>query len=719
MTKKITQKALFTKPMMAFLCVFFFTINNTQATPKPNLRNLRIGNIKVWLTQKAQRRVRQEVRRIKANPYFKQKQVPLANLYLSLVAQELRPLQIPIAFKYLALANNPEKDSIRFWANAPQMASTLNLRVNAQLDETLNIVMTSQAVALYFRKKHQRNNNWIATLLSYQMSPYQIRRFLRKNYSRKINTLRLDKDIPPFLLKFLATWTAYSPALGKKKRYPVTLIKYDLVNHKTFAHIGKEFSIPSALIQHYNAWFRGKTIPDGRKYYVIIPMPTYSPSRNVSTRKHKKRITHKSPSKPVTLASGVTHKVSRGETLYSISRLYGVSVPAIKKWNHLTSNKLRAGQQLSMTKQAKRSRIRLMAQRVPQRNSTRYAGGTKTRNTISGRKLTRHSPVKRTRKALTHIVKSGDNLYRISKKYKVSVAQIRSLNRMKNDMVFIGKRLVIRPASGKVATSHTSYPRIDKAATSAPNVPQVMYVTGMKLKLTSYARRLIQYEINQLKSHPRFFQKKLQRIQVYMPIIKKILHNKRIPRDFKFLPILESSLIANAVSASNAVGYWQFKEDAALEVGIQIDENVDERLNIVAATTGATRYLNRNHLFFQNWLHTLLSYNLGFAGTQEYLDSRYLNYEPVKVKAMTIDGNTHWYIRRFLAHKLVFEKPLNNYIATSTRLGHYTHHTKGTLQDIARKKRVSLTLLRKYNQWLKTWKIPNDKAYTVILPFKN
>jgi membrane-bound lytic murein transglycosylase D len=246
-----------------------------------------------------------------------------------------------------------------------------------------------------------------------------------------------------------------------------------------------------------------------------------------------------------------------------------------------------------------------------------------------------------------------------------------------------------------------------------------MYVAGVKLKITNYAQRLIQSEINQLTSHPRFFQKKLARIKVYMPIIKKILRSEHIPADFRFLPILESSLIANAVSSSNAVGYWQFKEESALEVGIQIDENVDERLNIVTATQGATRYLNRNHLFFKNWLHTLLSYNLGFAGTQEYLDDLYVNYQPTRVRTMTIDGNTHWYIRRFIAHKLVFEKPLSRYIATSTRLKYFTLRKSSSLQQIARKKRVSIGSLRMYNQWLKSWHIPDDKPYTIILPLKN
>lgn len=739
MTKNLILKALFKRAGIAFLLGTYIVLTHqVQAASIP--RSFRIGSIKIELSYRAKQQINREVQQIKVSPYFLKKQVPLAGLYLPLIQQELRLLKIPTAFKYLALVNNPLQDSIKFWANATDMAPMLGLRVNARLDESLNVVMTSKALALFFRKKYQRSQNWLKTLLYYQMSPYQVRRFLRHNYHRTTKTLRLDRDIPMFLVNFLATWNAYSAALPKKKKYTVTLIKYDLVNNKTFSRIGKEFSLPSASVQSYNAWFRGKVIPNGRKYYVIIPMPTRSPSGNANA--------YSSPAKKPTIARynrikstpkrQIKHRVSRGETLYSISRMYEVSIDKVKKWNGLGSNKLSAGQQLYMSvpthqklppqHSALLANHRASTTSAHRRKTTRYAGGTNTRTMrkLAGARLTANSLVSAKRHSSSpvfHIVQSGDNLYRISKKYKVSVTKLRTLNKMRNNTVFVGKKLLIKASGNRGTAAYNRFTqphgRVERAAPNSPNVPNTMYIAGVKLKITNYAQRLIQSEINQLTRHPRFFQKKLARIKVYMPIIKHILRSEHIPADFRFLPILESSLIANAVSTSNAVGYWQFKEESALEVGIQIDENVDERLNIVTATQGATRYLKRNHLFFKNWLYTLLSYNLGFAGTQEYLDDLYVNYQPTRVKTMTIDGNTHWYIRRFIAHKLVFEKPLNRYIATSTRLKYFTLRKSSSLQQIARKKRVSIGSLRMYNQWLKSWHIPDDKPYIIILPLRN
>ncbi|HAS41650.1 MAG TPA: hypothetical protein DCS93_14305 [Microscillaceae bacterium] len=750
MTKLTVSKAFNQKPLVAFLCVFFF-VQSLAIQAKPVPQNWKIGNIKLKLSYQARLKIKKEARYIQSTPFFRTNKVRLASLHLPLVAQELRPHKVPDIFKYLALVNNPSRDSIKFWNDAQRMAPMLGLRMNAVLDETLNIVMTSEAMAKFFRKRYLNKYNWVASLLSYAMSAYHINNFLKKHYQYKTKTLKLDKDIPHFLLNFLATVEAYRPAIEQKKRYSVTLIKYDLVNNKSFARIGQEFSIPSSTIQRYNAWFRGQVIPQGRKYYVVIPMPTFSPSRNIEVattpRKTNKGITRRRLSSRTTsykkaknyaAAPGNSrkthHLVSRGETLYSIARLYGVSVFALKKWNALPDNRLNAGQKLRVQVQsssriaAQSSKLRLVAaanRSVTKKRTVRYAGGTSI-NKSNYKKLRKYQPRRKPRAAVTHLVKSGENLYRISRKYNMSVARIKSLNQMRDDRVFVGKRLIIRPAvAGSIDNArdlqmHTTWVNhSSKAATNSPNVPATMYVAGMKLRLTAYAQRLIQHDINQLTAQPRFFKQKLARIKEYMPIIKRILGKESIPGDFRFLPILESSMIANAVSTSNAVGYWQFKKDAALEVGMQIDEKVDERLNIVAATAGATRYLNRNHLFFQNWLHTLLSYNLGFAGTKVYLEDRYMSYTPTAAREMTIDGNTHWYIRRFLAHKLAFEKPLNSYIRTSHRLTHFNNSQKTTLQQIAQRKGVNVQLLRKYNQWLKIWQIPDEKSYPVIVPLKN
>ena len=141
-----------------------------------------------------------------------------------------------------------------------------------------------------------------------------------------------------------------------------------------------------------------------------------------------------------------------------------------------------------------------------------------------------------------------------------------------------------------------------------------------------------------------------------MPLVEEVLRAENVPLDFKYLPIQESAMIAAARSRSNAVGYWQFKEASGKEVGLTINNRVDERMNIVASSQGAAKYLKRNNLYYNNWIIALLSYNMGFTGAKFYVNKNYPN-QSIK----NLRKDEHQMIKhtgtsgKFLAHKIAFE----------------------------------------------------------------
>jgi len=53
----------------------------------------------------------------------------------------------------------------------------------------------------------------------------------------------------------------------------------------------------------------------------------------------------------MSLDGGGSHTVTKGETLYRISKQYGVSVDNLRAWNHLTDNTIHVGQKLVVSKQ--------------------------------------------------------------------------------------------------------------------------------------------------------------------------------------------------------------------------------------------------------------------------------------------------------------------------------------------------------------------------------
>lgn len=231
----------------------------------------------------------------------------------------------------------------------------------------------------------------------------------------------------------------------------------------------------------------------------------------------------------------------------------------------------------------------------------------------------------------------------------------------------------------------------------------------MTLVIKDDARREIQEDVDKLTQSPKYFNLKVERAKTYFPIIEKIFKEERVPDDFKYLVLQESALISDAVSTSNAVGYWQFKDFTALEVGMRVDHVIDERMNLIASTKGAATYLKKSNYMFNNWLLALQSYQMGAGGVQRSVGDKY-NGE----RTMNITSDTYWYIKKYLAHKVAFEyavsgDPLLKVIQYETR-------SQKTLDEIADEVSVDVLSLREHNKWAKNGTIPGDKSYVVLIP---
>ena len=111
------------------------------------------------------------------------------------------------------------------------------------------------------------------------------------------------------------------------------------------------------------------------------------------------------------LPNYITHKVVKGDTLYSLSKKYNVPVDTIIKDNSLTSSNLSIGQKLRI--------------RVPDNEELECFG------------KDYEIPVK------TYTVKKGDSLYSIAKKYNTSIDNIKKKNNLTSNTLSIGKKLII------------------------------------------------------------------------------------------------------------------------------------------------------------------------------------------------------------------------------------------------------------------------------------
>jgi membrane-bound lytic murein transglycosylase D len=115
-------------------------------------------------------------------------------------------------------------------------------------------------------------------------------------------------------------------------------------------------------------------------------------------------------------------------------------------------------------------------------------------------------------------------------------------------------------------------------------IPEKLMMADVELNIRDGAKATLTGYVNKLTANNKYFRQLVDRSDAYLPIVERIFSEEGLPEDFKYLVIQESSLVSNQVSSSNAVGYWQFKKETATEMGLRVDEEIDERMNIVSSS---------------------------------------------------------------------------------------------------------------------------------------
>jgi len=262
-------------------------------------------------------------------------------------------------------------------------------------------------------------------------------------------------------------------------------------------------------------------------------------------------------------------------------------------------------------------------------------------------------------------------------------------------------------ASSAPTASGQSLP--DGGRGQTPTVPHKIQFAGMTLTIRDDARAEIQKDVDMLTRSPKYFEIKAERARTYFPIIERIFAEERVPEDFKFLVLQESALIADAVSVSDAVGFWQFKDFTAREMGLRVDKDVDERMNIVSSTRGAAKFIKQNNFMFNNWVYALQAYQMGAGGVR-----RAVGDDINGSRHMDITSDTYWYVKKFLAHKVAFQDACET--EPKAKVTEIVASQGGSIAALSSSMSIDAAGLREFNKWVRADKLPSDKPYTVIVP---
>lgn len=93
--------------------------------------------------------------------------------------------------------------------------------------------------------------------------------------------------------------------------------------------------------------------------------------------------------------------------------------------------------------------------------------------------------------------------------------------------------------------------------------------------------------------------------------IDNILVQYGLPKELKYLAVIESNMKANATSWVGAKGPWQFMSYTAKDYGLQVNDVIDERTDYYKSTNAAAKYLLSLYKDLKDWLLVIAAYNGG------------------------------------------------------------------------------------------------------------
>ena len=215
----------------------------------------------------------------------------------------------------------------------------------------------------------------------------------------------------------------------------------------------------------------------------------------------------------------------------------------------------------------------------------------------------------------------------------------------------------------------------------------------------------------------------LKRAQRAFAIIEPILKKNGIPDDFKYVAVIESGLV-NVVSPAGAKGIWQFMPDTAKEIGLEVNENIDERYHLEKATEAACAYFLKAKEKFCNWTLVAASYNAGGTGIKKQLDiQKVSNYYD-----LLLNDETSRYVFRILALKQIMEHPEQYGFPITEEEQYKIVATKKItidssvtdLASLAIQQGINYKILKIHNPWLRTTKMvnPTNKKYQLEIPLE-
>jgi membrane-bound lytic murein transglycosylase D len=361
--------------------------------------------------------------------------------YLPMIQNVLRAEGLPLDLAYVPIIESGFKPNALSrakakgpWQFMKATATEQGLRHDWYIDERSDPEKATVAAAKYLKSLYSVFNDWHLALAAYNGGLGRVQRAMQR--SRKDDFWSLSAS-PQYLPKETREYVPLILAAIIVAKNPAQY-GFDITPHDPISY--EKVIVPRAIDLRRVAEWTGTSIdeiqalnPELRRWTTPLKYPEYAVKVPVGTSANfEKRLAQASPGELVSLK---WYTVKRGETLATVARRLQVGRLDLAEANNISvKSRLRAGQELVIP----RAPATLLASRTERTAPVEVAS-----RAISGSAPV--AAVSRPSESATvmYKVKRGDTLSSIAELFDTTVAKIKSLNRLRGNIIAPGDRLKI------------------------------------------------------------------------------------------------------------------------------------------------------------------------------------------------------------------------------------------------------------------------------------
>ncbi|MGR9114371.1 MAG: LysM peptidoglycan-binding domain-containing protein [Gammaproteobacteria bacterium] len=392
-----------------------------------------------------------------------------AEPYLHLILEEIESKNIPGELALLPViesAFRPDAYSSAhasgLWQFIPSTGRLFGLKQNTWYDGRRDVFASTQAATSYLKELSENfEGDWFLALASYNYGKGNVQRSIEKNLSKDLPTDYWSLSLPNETFTYVPKLMAIAKIFANPGQYNIPLQDipnepyFEVVNMDSQLDLKKAAELANTSMEEIlklnPAFKQWCTAPNG-PHRLLIPIDQAEIFReNLAHLPKEERVSKRTlalaQKRQFNSRHSVKHKIRRGESLNIIARNYGTSTAAIRRANHLSSNKIQAGKYLLIPGKSFKSQ---------------HAAST-----------TRTS-------SLIYTVKKGDTFWKISRQFSVSSSDIQKWNKLgPHQLLKAGQKLIIKTASQQLAS----------AASNNNSIKQVNYIVKRGDSLSQISRK--------------------------------------------------------------------------------------------------------------------------------------------------------------------------------------------------------------------------------------